>query len=212
MADEQTTTGQEQATEAGTNAQTAETTQATGTQPGKQAGQAAQAQGAGERTFNQADVDKIVKERLEREKAKTEAAAQKARQEAEAQALAEQGKWKELAEAQGKRIADLEQAAIELKAAQAKVTQYEKALTEYRDAQFAGVPDHIKTLLEGRDILDQMAWLTANQEKVKPANAQTATQHDTNATRKGAASGQMTDEARREMAARLGVRAEYLPK
>lgn len=51
-----------------------------------------------ERTFSQEDVDRIVKERLEREHKKQEEAAAKAREDAEKKALEEQGKHKELAE------------------------------------------------------------------------------------------------------------------
>ena len=211
MAEEtQAETTETQTTEAETEASASASAQATGTQPGKQAGPAPAQQ---ERAFTQADVDRIVKERIEREKAKGEAAAQKARQAAEAQALAEQGKFKELSESQGKRIAELEATAQELQAAQGQLKKYQQALAEYRDAQYAGIPDHIKALLEGRDILDQMAWLTANQEKLKPAAPPAEVKPpDINATQRGVPAGRQTDEQRREIAARLGVRPEFLPK
>lgn len=58
-----------------------------------------ESQNSGEsRTFTQADLDRIVAERLSKEKQRGEAAAQRARQEAERKAAEEQGKWKELAE------------------------------------------------------------------------------------------------------------------
>jgi hypothetical protein len=66
-----------------------------------------------DKTFTQADVDRIVKERLQREQGKAEQLAQKAREEAEAKALAEQGKYKELFE---KQQADLRTAADRVKA------------------------------------------------------------------------------------------------
>jgi Arc/MetJ family transcription regulator len=66
-----------------------------------------------EKTFTQAELDRIVKERLQREHAKAEQMAQKARAEAEAQALSEQGKYKELFE---KQQADLQAAAERIKA------------------------------------------------------------------------------------------------
>jgi len=66
-----------------------------------------------DKTFTQADVDRIVKERLQREQGKAEQLAQKAREEAEAKALAEQGKYKELFE---KQQADLQAAADRVKA------------------------------------------------------------------------------------------------
>jgi hypothetical protein len=52
----------------------------------------------GEKKFTQADLDKIVKERLEREHKKTVDAAAEAKAASEKAALAEQGKFKELAE------------------------------------------------------------------------------------------------------------------
>ena len=66
-----------------------------------------------DKIFAQADVDRIVKERLQREQGKAEQLAQKAREEAEAKALAEQGKYKELFE---KQQADLQAAADRVKA------------------------------------------------------------------------------------------------
>lgn len=51
-----------------------------------------------ERTFTQADLDRIVTERLAKEKQRGEAAAQRARAEAERKAAEEQGEWKKLAE------------------------------------------------------------------------------------------------------------------
>jgi uncharacterized protein YdaU (DUF1376 family) len=59
-----------------------------------------EAKKAGEqlRTFTQDDIDRIVKERLEREHKKQDEAATKAREEAEKKALEEQGKHKELAD------------------------------------------------------------------------------------------------------------------
>lgn len=62
-------------------------------------GEPDKAEGGGEgKTFTQADVDRIVKERLEREKKKREEAIQKERDEAERKRLEEQGEYKELAE------------------------------------------------------------------------------------------------------------------
>lgn len=55
-------------------------------------------EGAG-KTFTQEDVDRIVKERLEREKRKADEKAEQARKEAERKALEEQGKYKEMYEA-----------------------------------------------------------------------------------------------------------------
>ena len=51
-----------------------------------------------QRTFTQADLDRIVTERLAKEKQRSEAATAKARADAERKAAEEQGEWKKLAE------------------------------------------------------------------------------------------------------------------
>lgn len=61
-----------------------------------------------ERTFTQADVDRIITERLTKEKAKAESMATKAREDAERKAAEEQGKFRELYEAAQQRIAETE--------------------------------------------------------------------------------------------------------
>ena len=68
-------------------------------------------QSSGEqRTFTQADLDRIVTERLAKEKQRSEALAAKAKADAERKAAEEQGEWKKLAE-QYKSEAVAEQAA-----------------------------------------------------------------------------------------------------
>lgn len=73
------------------------------------------AQAQTERTFTQADVDRIITERLAKERTKAESMATKAREEAERKAAEEQGKYQQLYEAAQKRIAEKD---AELKAAQ----------------------------------------------------------------------------------------------
>ena len=63
---------------------------------------------APERTFTQSDVDRIINERIAKERTKAEGLATKAREEAERKAAEEQGKYQELYEAAQKRIADTE--------------------------------------------------------------------------------------------------------
>lgn len=61
------------------------------------------------KTFTQADVDRIIKERLAREQSKAQQEVQKAREEAEAKALAEQGEFKKLYEKQQAELTAKEQ-------------------------------------------------------------------------------------------------------
>lgn len=189
--------------------ETAPAAPTTGTAPGSTTG-GNQAQPQTERTFSQADVDRIVKERLEREQGKATKAAEKARAEAEAKALAEQGDFKALSERQAKHIAELETQAADLAAAQAQLAKYEKALKTNLAAQLAGVPEHIQTLLNRMDVTEQMEWIAANQDKLKPASAPAAPNIDAT-QRSTSPRATMTDAEKREFAARYGVRPEFLP-
>jgi len=65
---------------------------------GQDTGTATETNSGGERTFTQADLDRIVSERLAKEKQRSEQFAAKARHEAERKAAEEQGQWKTLAE------------------------------------------------------------------------------------------------------------------
>jgi hypothetical protein len=75
-----------------------ETTTATGGTEQEAGSAAADTTGVESRTFTQADLDRIVTERLAKEKQRGEAAAQKARADAERKAAEEQGEWKKLAD------------------------------------------------------------------------------------------------------------------
>lgn len=92
-----------------------------------------------EKTFTQADVDRIVRERLQREQGKADQLAQKAREEEAAKALAEQGKYKELFEKQQK----------ELEAAAAKVKAMELQTLRQTVATKVGLPAAFVDRLRG---------------------------------------------------------------
>lgn len=76
--------------------------------------------GTSDAKFTQADLDRIVNERLERERTKSQKDAAKAQADAEAKVLTEQGKYKELFE---KQQADLQAAQAEARQASIKVMQ-----------------------------------------------------------------------------------------
>ena len=80
------------------------------------------------RSFSQADVDRIVKERLEREKTAREKATQKAREEAEAQSLKKNQEWQSLAEKNEARVSQLAARLGELEPLSEQVTRYKSAL------------------------------------------------------------------------------------
>lgn len=75
---------------------------------------------ADDKLFTQADLDRVVKERLEREQAKSKAAQEATQKAAEEKALKEQGEWKSLAE---KREAELKERDDKLTAAEQALQQ-----------------------------------------------------------------------------------------
>ena len=87
-----------------------ETTTAESGNTDKDTGSATETTGVEQRTFTQADLDRIVTERLAKEKQRSEAAVLKAKEAADRKAAEDQGEWKKLAE-QYKSEAAAEQAA-----------------------------------------------------------------------------------------------------
>lgn len=184
---EQTTT--EQITDAAEGTEP----QATGAEPGNQT----EAQAEPGKTFTQADVDRIVKERLTREQAKAEAKANEAARKAEQAALAEQGKYKDLWE---KAEADKANAAAEL----AKLQRQQLATSI---AAKVGLPAGLAARLQGTtedEIEADAKALLA--DLPKPAAPNLNSSPGSNAP----VAGQMTDAEKRELAARYGVNPRYI--
>lgn len=125
-----------------------------------------------EKEFQEA-IDKRLAERLERERKKAESAAQKAREEAESKALAEQQKFQELAEKRAKALADLEASTADLttklEAEQNKAQRYEQALTSLLAEQRKRVPEHLYSLLDKLDPVEQLEWIATNGDKLTSA-------------------------------------------
>ena len=117
-------------------------------------------------TFTQADIDRIVTERLDREKRVNEEKARKSAEEAAAKALKENSQFKELSETQATTLLNKETA---LTAATGQVTtltqerdKYKNALEQHVKERRTGLPDHITALLDVLDPLVQLDWLTKN--------------------------------------------------
>ncbi len=121
-----------------------------------------------EPTFTQQDVDRIVNERLERERKKAEERERKAREDAEAKALQDNQQYKELSEKQAKQLLDAEtdlaDTQAKLESAEADRDRYQKALNSYVQKQREGVPESIGALLDNLDPVAQLDWLTENGE------------------------------------------------
>lgn len=123
-----------------------------------------------EKRFTIAEVEGIVKERLERDR---EAAKKKKETEdaaAERTRLAEEGKLKELSEKQAADLltltADREALTTEVTGLKESLTKYEALFTRQLTEQKAALPEPVQKLLEKMPLLDQMAWITENAAKL----------------------------------------------
>jgi hypothetical protein len=80
-----------------------------------------------DKKFSQADVDQIVKERLEREKARSAAATEEARKKAEAEAAAKNGEWQKVAE---QRESELKKLQVEAREKDIRFTALKLGMTD----------------------------------------------------------------------------------
>jgi DNA repair exonuclease SbcCD ATPase subunit len=119
-----------------------------------------------EKTFTQAEIDQIVKDRLERERKKHEADAEKARKDAEAAALEKNQEWQKLAEARAKDLETLTKEKSELEPFKEQAEKYKAAL----EAQLARVkeklPKHLLPLIDKLDPVEAMAYITEHGEEL----------------------------------------------
>lgn len=121
------------------------------------AGDAAR-QNAEEKRFTQAELDAIVKDRLERAGKKAADATAKAKADAEAAALAEQGKYKELHDAAAAKVTELEPF-------RERAERLEASLNKRWEAEKAIVPDYILPLLDKMPVDERLDYITENREK-----------------------------------------------
>lgn len=163
----------------------------TGAEPGNQTEQA--------RTFSQADIDRIVTERLAKEKAKSDAAVKRAQEEAEAKRLAEQGEFQKLYEQAQARLQEAEE--------RAKTLQIEGIKRDV--AQRLNLPAALIDRLRGEDEAaieaDAKALIAALPKPAAPdINAGSGAQ--------GSSKPQswLGGLSKQEFAARFGVRADLL--
>lgn len=151
--------------------------------------------GTPEKTFTQADIDRILKERLSQAERQAESKAAKAKADAEKQALADQGKWEEIAK----------QAQAELAEAQRQAAEAQQALLRREVAAKHNLPGALVDRLKGATLeeLDQDAQTLLAALPKPPAP-------NINAVAGNGAKGATlpagyTEEALRDQAVRLGV-------
>jgi hypothetical protein len=123
--------------------------------------------------FTQAEIDKIIADRLTREEKKRAEATDKARRDAEEKALADNAKWQELAEKRAKEIDGATQALAEMETLRQQHEAATTALGRYLDTERKGLPDHIIGLLDKLGPVEQLEWLASNKDKLVTSKPQT---------------------------------------
>jgi len=117
-----------------------------------------------EKTFTQAELDQIVKDRLERERKKAEEATDKARKKAEADALEKNQEWQKLAEKRQVDLDEMTKQKTELESFKEQAKKYKAALDANLKKATEKLPKHILTLIEKMDPVDAMKYITDNAE------------------------------------------------
>lgn len=133
----------------------ASSVQSTGGQPAAQPSGDGKATGeqASEKSFSQADVDRIVQARLAEEQRRADTKAEKERKQAEEQRAKEQGDWQRLAEQRGTELESL-------KGKAEAADTYAAKLNGLIEAEIAQWPEELRALDPGKDALDaRLAWV-----------------------------------------------------
>lgn len=127
----------------------------------------------GDKKFSQAELDRIIGERLERERerAKAEAAEEqrKATEAARRKALKEQEDFKSLSESQAAELAQKDERIAALEASEARVTALETRLEKINEARLGNVDEGYRSLLKNMTVEERADWVEANPKLV--ANA-----------------------------------------
>lgn len=151
----------------------------------------------GEKTFSQADIDKIIKARLDDEKRK-----------AEQKRAAEAGEWQKLAQQHEQ---DLTATRSEFDSVKAQVEKYSAAVQRLYETRVKALPNAARKAVESlpiSDPLDRLAWLDANSELFSAT-----TPPNINATDKGGPRPDtLSDDDAQELAAIYGVNPKYLKR
>lgn len=134
---------QEQATE---NSQT-------GNAPGSEATTTATPEKSGEKLFTQAELDKLIDDRLKREREKAKTQAEKAAKEADERRQVEQGEWQKVAEERKTRLEQLEPKS-EL------ADRLSELVAKQLDSEIATWPDSVRAIMPSPEssLLERLEW------------------------------------------------------
>lgn len=114
----------------------------------------------------QAEVDRIVKDRLDRERKKSEETAEKARKKSEEDALSQNKQFEELANTRQGKIVELEKKLQENETVASALQQYKEVVAGIVKNQVANLPKPVKSLIEKMDPLEQMQYLVKNAKEL----------------------------------------------
>jgi hypothetical protein len=107
----------------------------------------------------QVELERVLKERLERERKKSETAAEKVRRQAEEDALTKNKEFETLAEQRKTKVGELEAQVAELAPLKDQVEKYKGAMETILKAQMAKLPKALLPLLEKLDPIEKMQYL-----------------------------------------------------
>ena len=137
------------------------TAQAGSTPPTAQAGSdAAEAPLPEEKKFSQAELDTLIKDRLERQRRALEAQQKEAQQALEQQKLEDQKEFEKLAKQRAEEINTLKPRA-------GLAESYEKRVAQLMAEAAKALPSNIQMLLNKLSLPDQLDWLTENLDTVR---------------------------------------------
>jgi hypothetical protein len=112
------------------------------------------------KTFTQAEVDAILKERLDRKEKQAADAAAKLKADAEAAAAIKNGEWQKLAESRAAELTAAQAKAAEAESAKAQREAMEAALKTNVEAQLKAYDANTQDLIKRLPVLDQLDWIT----------------------------------------------------
>jgi hypothetical protein len=107
----------------------------------------------------QTELERVLKERLERERKKSETVAEKVRKQAEEDALTKNKEFETLAEQRKTKVGELEAQVAELAPLKEQIEKYKGAMETVLKAQMAKLPKVILPLLEKLDPIEKMQYL-----------------------------------------------------
>jgi fused signal recognition particle receptor len=133
-----------------------------------------EARGDGRVSFTpeqQRELERIIAERLERERRKLERERAEVERRAREAALAEQQDYQRLAEERAQRIAELEAEVARLRDVEATLDQYRALMQQQNEALLRQAPKVIREALTRLDPLEQARFLAEHADELRPRAA-----------------------------------------